>query len=58
MDLPTAQQAIETAILQKGDQRYFWTADQWMAHAEAEEERLAEHYEQYPWEDPEYEWPD
>ena len=55
VDLPTAHKAILTAIQQEGDERYFWTYEQWAEHDEAEEERLGEYYEQYPWEDPENE---
>jgi hypothetical protein len=55
VDLPTAQQACITAIQQEGDMRYFWTYEQWDQHNEAEEERPAEYYEQYPWEDPDNE---
>jgi Meiotically up-regulated gene 113 len=58
IDLATAEKAYQVAVQQRGDKRYFWTAAQWEKHDEAEEERLGEYYEQYPWEDPEYEWPD
>lgn len=58
IDLPTAEEAYKTAARHGGDQRYFWTYEQHMAHEEEMEQRREDYYNEYPWEDPEYEWPD
>jgi hypothetical protein len=58
VDLASVEKAYEVAAQQRGRLSYFWTAKQREKHEEEMEERRAEYYEQYPWEDPEYEWPD